>query len=297
MSDDIVYRYYVIAYIDILGQKEAFQNADHVPLNNEEAKDRLIEVLKKTYGFVKSFRAGFKNYFDQVNQQAIVKNNLDNKEILLNQMQACDIQFSQFSDSVIAFIPIEKDSNLCKTINGIWGILTASASMFILSLSAKHAIRGGIEIGAGLEIDTGEPYGPALNKAYSLESQVADYPRIVIGGELIRFLHSRAAMNEKDLLSQFAKEYANKCLSIIKRDRDGFYFLDWLGEGIEDLFKTIPRPDQTESTEKTLQDARQFIHEEREKFILKQNIKLVERYTKLCNYFNSCVINWKAWKK
>jgi hypothetical protein len=43
----------------------------------------------------------------------------------------------------------------------------------------------------------GEIYGTALERAYDLESEVAKYPRIVIGDELSKYLNSVLAEFEK----------------------------------------------------------------------------------------------------
>ena len=297
MADDIRWRYYVVAYLDVLGQKEAFHNVDRIP-SNEDEKTRLIETLKKTFGFLGTFRSGFKSYFSQLVQPTEIGEKIpEDKKVLFEQMRGSDIHFSQFSDFVIAWAPLEMGSHPCVQINSIWGILTASASMFILSLFARHAIRGGIEVGTGLEMDTGEPYGPALNKAYSLESRIADYPRIVVGGQLIDYLRSHSVMVGEDVMTRYAKEHASRCLNMVKRDTDGFPFLDWLGKDIENLFKIVQTPNPKASTEQILQGVGRFILEEKEKFALRQDAKLVERYTKLGNYFHSQIANWEAWKK
>jgi hypothetical protein len=55
-------------------------------------------------------------------------------------------------------------------------------------MSQGWPIRGGIELGLAMDIDNDDIYGPALARAYTLESKVAQYPRIVIGEELILYL-------------------------------------------------------------------------------------------------------------
>ena len=45
-------------------------------------------------------------------------------------------------------------------------------------------LRGGIDVGLGLEITADEVYGPALERAHYLESRLADYPCVLVGDEL-----------------------------------------------------------------------------------------------------------------
>jgi hypothetical protein len=49
-------------------------------------------------------------------------------------------------------------------------------------------VRGGIDVGLGLEIFDGEYYGRALVEAYRLESNEAQYPRVLVGSGLTRYL-------------------------------------------------------------------------------------------------------------
>ena len=68
--------------------------------------------------------------------------------------------------------------------------------MFLVTLVWGHPARGGLDVGLGVEIAPGEVYGAALERAYQLESEVAQHPRLVIGKELVAyldFLTSRAA--------------------------------------------------------------------------------------------------------
>jgi len=53
-KDNINYYYYLLAFIDVLGQKEAFQNLDNQPLSDDHPK--LIEAHKQTAFFVETLR-------------------------------------------------------------------------------------------------------------------------------------------------------------------------------------------------------------------------------------------------
>lgn len=64
-------------------------------------------------------------------------------------------------------------------------------------MASKKAFRAGVEVGLGTELDNGEIYGPVLYKAYELESKVAEYPRIVVGKELINYLTTLVNAHEQ----------------------------------------------------------------------------------------------------
>lgn len=92
-----------------------------------------------------------------------------------------NIQISAFSDNVAVSMKIRDGCELLQ-------IIQFSSYLAWLLLHKGVLSRGGIAVGKlchGPEII----YGPALNKAYELESQVAIYPRIVLELDVIsRFL-------------------------------------------------------------------------------------------------------------
>ena len=57
MKKDHNYGNYLVAFIDILGQKEAFQGINSVPAEGEEdLKEKLSEAHEQTVHFVEVFR-------------------------------------------------------------------------------------------------------------------------------------------------------------------------------------------------------------------------------------------------
>jgi hypothetical protein len=91
-----------------------------------------------------------------------------------------DLRFSSFSDCIVLSAPV--------------GGLTLAAFKALLSdyqlYSAHHGFltRGAITVGEICH-DKQTVFGPALNRAYELESKVAKYPRIIFDRNV--FIHSR----------------------------------------------------------------------------------------------------------
>ena len=83
-----------------------------------------------------------------------------------------------FSDNVVLSYPVGDEDDLC---------------MHLFSVAALQAgvaqdgfwLRGGITIGSILHDDE-VVFGPALNRAHYLESQIAKYPRIVVDRDVIK---------------------------------------------------------------------------------------------------------------
>jgi hypothetical protein len=121
---------------------------------------------------------------------------------------------------------------------GSYGIIGAASSTALLSLAAGHPVRGGIDIGIGMEIEEDEIYGPCLAKAYTLESKIAQYPRIVIGPECLNYLHQMSEQPPENIFAQAGIVTAKACLDLLTIDDDGCAIVDYLGEAFRTTIAT-----------------------------------------------------------
>lgn len=85
-------------------------------------------------------------------------------------------------------------------------------------------VRGGVAIG---EIVAGEEmiFGPALVRAYALESQMAIYPRIVVDPDVLLAL-GVSPLLRKDTHDR--KTERKRVLELLRRGDDGVHFVDYL---------------------------------------------------------------------
>jgi hypothetical protein len=149
-------------------------------------------------------------------------------------------------------------------------------------MSKGWAIRGGIELGLAMDIDDTEVYGPAIARAYTLESKVAQYPRIVIGEELIRYLYEIAGHAATTGEEKAHAKLAERSLNMFVVDDDGQTFLDYLGAEIQSVM-----------SKEMIQNAYNFTIQESIKHKECKNSKLGFRYTLLRNYFESRISKWE----
>jgi len=278
-----------VAFIDVLGQKEAFRDLESQPLANNHPK--LIEAHKQTVFFVETLRNGFKDFFDAytVEKEPSVKVPPEKMD-QFKAMVKSNLQHQRFSDCIQAYVCLHTDEYHSNAINGVFGVLLACGSMLLLSLAMKKAFRAGIEVGLGTELDNGEIYGPVLYKAHELESKVAGYPRIVVGRELINYLTTLANAHEQ--LPEQTKEdvelcklMATNCLKMIVRDLDGVPILDYLGtEFLQNISENQERARELENTFKL---ALQFVEAEYSKRKQAGDKKLALRYYLLLNYLKA----------
>ena len=152
----------------------------------------------------------------------------------------------------------------------------------LTSLASKHALRGGVDVGLATEIAAGEIYGTALERAYLLECQSAQYPRILVGDELWKYLSAALVRFEADAApeARIVKAIVQKIIQLISTDTDGKRILDYLGPVLKELMK----PGDVKIM---VQPAYDFVVAEQERFSSMADKKLGERYALLRRYFES----------
>lgn len=123
------------------------------------------------------------------------------------------VQVTTFSDSAIISYPISYDG-------GLFHVLIDLIHLQIDLSNLGIFIRGGVSIGLAYH-DKYNAFGPAMNDAYMLESKEAKFPRIILTSQTLN--SGVAASKNHQNLSDISL-----LKSIIKQDKDGFYYLDYL---------------------------------------------------------------------
>ena len=275
--------WYVVAFLDLLGQQDVLNKINTLPNveNREEVaafKEKVAELYRPLYGLETFFKASIKPFKEgSVNETTF----LPSEQELLKQFRSTPIFYRHFSDSLIVHIPLSNDIGKfqCHT---IYGVLAATAVTFLSCLVHSWALRGEIELGLAMDIEEGEVYGPALARAYRLESRVAQYPRIVIGKELVRYLQMVVGQ-EASIEEKAHARVAARSLGMLAVDDDGCTFLDWLGSDIKSSFQ---------KRAELVHAAYNFIIQESVKYKEARNSKLGFRYTLLRNYVESRLPDW-----
>ena len=125
-------------------------------------------------------------------------------------------QISVFSDSIV----ISYDAN------------TPGAGFYILMdvvyicndlLSMGFPVRGGITIGSLIHKEN-ICFGPAMNRAYLLESKCAVYPRILVDPPVIEnAIKAPGLANTSEMESKYIQ-------SLVEQDNDGLFYVEHLGQ-------------------------------------------------------------------
>lgn len=172
------------------------------------------------------------------------------------------VQVTTFSDSAIISYPISFDG-------GLFHVLIDLIHLQIDLSNLGIFIRGGVSIGLAHH-DEFNAFGPAMNEAYILESKEAKSPRIILTSQT---LSSGVAASQN---------HQNPCdlsilNSIIKQDKDGFFYLDYLRQ-----FQELDHPEY---------DYYNWLARIRDHLIYNLNLyytdtKIYPKYLWMLNYWN-----------
>ena len=164
-----------IAFIDILG----FGSLVDESAKNHQMPGKILAALSSIQPEIIH-----KEAYLRVNKELIPPAQLlevmNFSEIMTNSMrQKMKVVVTYFSDSLVISAP--SDDLISSQM-----ILDMLAKLSI-KLWTEHAllIRGGITLGNLIHIENGPLFGPAMNRAYYLESKIAKNPRILIDASCI----------------------------------------------------------------------------------------------------------------
>ena len=189
------------------------------------------------------------------------------------------IKTQRWSDGLVSFASLRDKEVKCH-VNSIYELFGHAGSLCFIGLCNRSPLRGAIEIAWGIELQPGELYGAAIARAYELESECAQYPRVVIGKEVVRFLESHSKNLADDPYSIGDRDMANLCLSMILKDTDGQSVLHYLGDGFRFAI-TNANHNHLYAT------GRKFVHGALVTFREKEDEKLALRYERLLSYLDS----------
>ncbi|MGJ8572363.1 MAG: hypothetical protein ACSHXI_16865 [Hoeflea sp.] len=175
----VEYQKRAVAFIDILGWGQAVEDSNSDP-----------ELRQKLLNAVWSFAARAQDY---VETETVDHPSRD--------------EYSQFSDSLIVSFPYANNRDLFRLLKFVTEF---QASMLMLGLP----LRGGVTVGPLFHTEA-IAFGPAMNRAYYLESKIAEMPRIIID----------QALNDdvKAAASSLPKHWP-----FVVRGKDGYYETDFL---------------------------------------------------------------------
>ncbi|MBE0546870.1 MAG: hypothetical protein IH627_04250 [Rubrivivax sp.] len=275
--------HYAAAFIDLLGQRAALRGQNLLPIvQTEEEKQRLLSTLKASVGSlaVLQQRAAKMMGASNPDPNSDLRATLSpSEQTEWDEMMRATITTQRWSDGLLLFTSIAEELVKCP-LNGIFRMLALTGALCFMGLASKQPLRGAVEVAWGVELQPGELYGAAVARAYELESEVADYPRIVVGPYLVHYLELHSKNTSEERHAKVNRALASLCQDMLVLDADGHWILHYLGPAFRTAI-TESSHDQLYSLASAFVDSQLLEHQRT------QNTKLAFRYVHLEQYFEA----------
>lgn len=267
----LTYGYFLVAYLDLLGQRDELMKLVELPFS-PDTQETVLEILQRSAARVKVIRDAFALYFS-----AAISNAENTPEHQLRSDIFDSIGFRQtgFADSFVIAVPLEHQYGPVAAAAGIWASLYGIGGIWLTAMSLGVPMRGGVDVERGIDLFPNEVYGPAAINAYTLESQVAEYPRVVVGDGLRQYLDHLAAQGPSNHIA--AMRAAHSRHLICKAPDDGRPMLHMLAPDILAQAKFAT----------TATEAYAWVTHQCDVFSRQGNAKLESRYMRLLQYFQA----------
>ena len=142
-----------------------------------------------------------------------------------------EINFLNFSDLIVRATNILSESNVEYPIGLLFHEFLSVCCEQTELIAKETIVRGAITIGESYS-EEGMLFGPALSRAYELESEVAIYPRVIIDPIVFKSLDEsellRYELHELEDEKYYLKNY-------VRKDTDGIYYIDYLRAAVHNL--------------------------------------------------------------
>jgi len=284
---DVSFGMHLVAYLDLLGQAAELDRIRTVPTTDAE-KQEVAKIINRSALRVYEIRSYFYKFRDDLTTKR------DTPEVVKRLPAAAQEAFERsryptlrqigFSDTFVVSVPVGRhypSDHAFRSLNSVWVALVAIGGVSLLAASRGIPLRGGVTVGTGVDIFENEVYGPALLDAYRLESEVAQYPRVVVGAALLDDL--LAAANNPNPPDAMVTDLAKRCLGLICRSPDdSLPMINPLSSSVLNL------PTDNGGTWNELWPlASSWAHSEANRFAAERNYKLWPRYERLARYYDA----------
>lgn len=280
MTDDVLdLQYFVVSIVDVLGQGKLLENLDDIDLGNLPEEARKAEA-RKAFGPILRFRDDLERYFKGLDDGSSGPPGL--KDLIADGGQVHRIAFS---DSMMFAVGLGKGLAPENKIIGVHRSFMALASSLLMGLSRRAVVRGAVDVGYGIRLEFGEVLGGALARVHWMESECAEYPRVVVGQRLMLFVEKVRRIEGHDARADCLRSLAEQCVRMVARDSDGCIILDYLGPYFhEHLADTVPLAE--------IQLFRDWVRAEAQRYEAIRDVSLAKKYHRLASYFQSRAELW-----
>jgi hypothetical protein len=201
-----------------------------------------------------------------------------------------DLGTFSFADTLVAYVELSS-SPAART--AVCSLMQVCAATMLTSIAMRIPLRGGLDIGWASRVEKGgaELYGPGLNCAHYIESRIAEYPRIVVGPGVQRFVEAGSVIEPDPTARDVATALAGLCNELLYTDDDGKLALDYLCRQAAEYASRLATESGFTGRD-AVSRGYSFLLDQRKVFEDAGNKKLAARYAKAIEYYRSRLSFW-----
>ncbi len=252
-----------------------------------------------------AYRKGANNKADRLEEAREIVRDEPEMWIDIEATRDLSIGGQSFSDTNIWYVQAS-DPEKRLHCRQMLSVVLGACGVFLQALHRGQFCRGAIAFGVGTDAlqffgeERDEIFGPVLEQAHVLESEIAVYPRVVIEETLLKFVAGR--MWDLDGLEVGTREYATKQFEnlyltainkLVTIDDDGCFILDYAGKSSSEQFKSMFEGsgiNRSTYFEKIISNVKS------EWILYAKELKkphIADKYAKLYRYLVQCQRFWK----
>lgn len=166
----------------------------------KDATTTVVPALRETAGNVEVIRRTFRRSFKSLMNHPVSSNVPPQFRDRILKLRRFPYNLMGFADSVVISVPLDfrEPTSAMMAATGLFATLKCVAIVMLTSMGNGVPLRAGIDVGLGVRgLFSREVYGPVAVNAYTLESQIAKYPRAAIGDGVIAYLRTLEQFSNK----------------------------------------------------------------------------------------------------
>ncbi len=268
---------YCMAFIDLLGQRDAMRGEGLLPLFQSEGDEgKFRERIKESIGQVVRLQENVAGFLRDRPELSIRDQLGEEERRVYDESKRLTMKQQRWSDGLVLYTSMQGRVPM----NAIFDIFCTAGGLCLIGLGQKDPIRGGIDISWGAELHEGEIYGAVVANSYELET-IAQYPRVVVGDRVVQYLNVAIDQcDENDKAQLMNKALAELCLNMVVTDTDGYFIVNYLGEAFTEACTK-------DNSSEMFKEAYDFAKEQYITHQRTRNSKLAIRYNWLLAYFEA----------
>jgi len=286
-SESAPFRFFAVLWLDLLGQKDSLRRAvNFVP--DDGSGQATFDDISREASRVFIWRNKIKQIANQLTGSPIdfQLQTLEPDEVvsameMTSIVTAAPISINYLGDATMLYVPLAYGNG--QNPYAVVSLIAAASRIMLMSLQEGRPIRGALDVGLGTDNSANSLYGPILLNVYELETNHAQWPRIVVGSNLNKYFAACEGLaSSTSSVERLVSKMVLSGRSLLCNDpTDGYDCIDYAGKLAKSMFPNV------EHIDAAVNDALDFCTQSKNRFLSEKNILLADRYDNVIRYLTS----------